>query len=141
MKKTTIHKLLVESEVHCIFGISTGLADYRLAWELNQKLEIKLLLSEETTSYLDNKTSEITLLRLYKYYDEEMNRSYTLLKNRQTAQPIIQELHQMDYFLLTEYWDDLSRKEILSKMRSTNGIGAVFCLEEEASRFFEQFSL
>ena len=44
MRKEVLIKFDIEEEC-VILGISSGFADYRMAWEINKSLEIQLLLT------------------------------------------------------------------------------------------------
>jgi len=141
MKKAKVHQLKLETEDISVIGISSGFADYRLAWELNQKLNFKLFLSDETFTTNEARKSELTHFRLYHFFDEEENRAYYLLRNKQASKVAVQELSQMDFFLITTPLNKASVEELMKNIREINGVAAVFNLSDTASTHFEQISL
>ena len=133
MKKKTLGRLQFEEEEepYFLFGISTGFADYRLAWEINTCLDLKLLLSDEKLEIHDKRIQKILFYKVFHYFEEDTLTNYYLVKNKQQNQLLFPDKSKIDYFLLVREVGSFNDEECLQKIRLINGITAVFDFREE----------
>ena len=104
-------KLVLEFEYDfdfALFGVSSHVANYRLAWGMNQLFEIDL----ERVDNLDlsfgfKKNGEFSL---YRFEDQESYTTIHLVSNRCNIGYLIPELKQIDYFV--QYWGPMSDNEL-----------------------------
>lgn len=130
-KKKVDHLNLDFEEEFNLFGISTGLADYRLAWEINNKFELQLLKSEEVLEIFDKKTKDEHNFYLYHYNDEDVQNIYYLIKNKQLNTVLIPEKTNIDYFFLIRDSGFFESDQTIAKLREIKGVSAVFNFENE----------
>ena len=132
MTKTKKHQLIFEYDTYIeVFGISSAYIDYRLAWELNSKLSIKLEKQSERLLIEDKKTKQINSFFLYYFFDEENLTKYYLIRNKQENKLLVNEKQFIDYFLCIRDNNSFDEETLLSEMRNMNGVVAVFPLESE----------
>ncbi len=93
-----------------LFGISSHVSNYRLAWGINKLLEIDLeRVDDVDLSFDSNQKGNFSL---YRFDDEESYTVFHLLSNRCDIGYLIPELKQIDYFV--QYWGPMSDKELSS---------------------------
>tara|TARA_Y100000739_G_scaffold203230_1_gene189098 strand:+ start:756 stop:1172 length:417 start_codon:yes stop_codon:yes gene_type:complete len=93
-----------------LFGISSHVANYRLAWGINKLLEIDLERVEDIDlSFEIHKTGNFSL---YRFDDEDSYTTFHLLSNRCETGYLIPELKQIDFFI--QYWGPMVKKELSS---------------------------
>ena len=93
-----------------LFGISSHVANYRLAWGMNKLFEIKLERVDDIDLSFDfNKKGNFSL---YRSDDDESYTTFHLLSNRCDIGYLIPELKQIDFFV--QYWGPMSQKELVS---------------------------
>lgn len=93
-----------------LFGISSHVANYRLAWGINKLLEIDLERVEDIDlSFEIHKTGNFSL---YRFDDEDSYTTFHLLSNRCETGYLIPELKQIDFFI--QYWGPMAKKELSS---------------------------
>jgi hypothetical protein len=93
-----------------LFGISSHVANYRLAWGMNKLFEIKLERVDDIDLSFDfNKKGNFSL---YRSDDDEIYTTFHLLSNRCDVGYLIPELKQIDFFV--QYWGPMSQKELVS---------------------------
>ena len=79
-----------------LFGVSSHVANYRIAWGMNQLFEIDLeRVDDVDLSFDSNKKGSFSL---YRFDDEESYTTFHLLSNRCDTGYLIPELKQIDYF-------------------------------------------
>ena len=88
-----------------LIGICSHAKDYRLCWEINKILGIKLERENEITLNSDmsvgagTPSSELNAYSLYFYEDEENNNYFHVISNKSSHETLITEQKQVDYFL------------------------------------------
>ena len=93
-----------------LFGISSHVSNYRLAWGINKLLEIDLeRVDDVDLSFDSNQKGNFSL---YRFDDEESYTVFHLLSNRCDIGYLIPELKQIDYFV--QYWGPMPDKELSS---------------------------
>lgn len=132
MRKKKIDKLDLDfDDEFNLFGISSGLADYRLTWEINSRLELKMLKSEEGLELFDKKTKKEQHFQVFHFNDDEVLNVYYLIKNKQNNTFLIQEKANIDYFFLVRDVGLFDVEGTLSTLREIEGVTAVFNFENE----------
>jgi hypothetical protein len=138
MGKQKKYLLNIDDELEFeVFGLSTPFADYRLAWELNDKLEFRFEKSSEFLSVFDRKTKQLKKFQQFSFIDEENLTEIHLLKNKQGNQIVTSEHAMMDFFLVLRNNFTIDSVKFLSQLRNTNGIVAAFKLESENFDFID----
>lgn len=104
---TKIHKYTLSFEPeynYDIIGICTHQSDYRLAWSLNESLNLQL--SKASDNFVVNTKKEVVVANHTYFLQEEFEHeeNYYLIKNKQDGKLLIPELFQMDYlfFILNQ---------------------------------------
>ncbi len=93
-----------------LFGVSSHVANYRIAWGMNKLFEIDLERVDDVDLSFDlNKKGSFSL---HRFNDDESYTTFHLLSNRCDAGYLIPELKQIDYFI--QYWGPMSDKELFS---------------------------
>src|SRR5690606_25114099 len=81
-----------------LIGICCHQKDYRLCWSINGALKIHLEKSTENLS-VQNKAKQLQF-PYYTYRDIDNRIDYQLIKNKVDKDVLLQEKHEIDYFLL-----------------------------------------
>ena len=114
-----------------IYGISSAFADYRLTWELNQVLGIHLEKTENSFEVFIPKTKSNQQFRYFFYEDQELLTKFFLVKNKQEQQLLQADRPMIDYFLILKENNSHSTNELQAKLRSINGVVAIFEFNHE----------
>ena len=127
MKKKK-HKLSFQLDFNFfLLGISSSENDYRLSWEMNEKLEISL---RKSTDHVIKKKEIEQVFLVYTFYDEEVYLQYSLIVNKSEKGFLIEELRNIDYFL--QIHGDLSdnqKQQIISSVKNIKGVSGIFKLD------------
>jgi hypothetical protein len=127
MGKLKKYDLVLEDETTLeVYGVSSAFADYRLAWELNQCLDVNLTKSNEVYELRPNKAKELAAFRYFSFFDEECLTRYYLIKNKQEQGVFHPERPMIDYFLILRENFTFEKEVLMLKLRKINGIVAVF---------------
>ena len=127
MTKVKKYDLVLEDETTLeVYGVSCAFADYRLAWELNQCLDLNLTKSNEVYELRPTKAKETVPFRHFTYFDEEYLTRYYLIKNKQEQGVFHPERPMIDYFFVLRENFTFEKEELILKLRKINGIIAVF---------------
>ena len=127
MAKLKKYDLVLEDETTLeVYGVSCAFADYRLAWELNQCLDLNLTKSNEVYELRPNKAKETVPFRHFTFFDEECLTRYYLIKNKQEQGVFHPERPMIDYFFVLRENFTFEKEELILKLRKINGIVAVF---------------
>ncbi len=127
MAKVKKHELILEDETTLeVFGVSSAFADYRLAWEFNQCLNVNLTKSNEVFELRLNKAKELISFRYFSFFDEECLTRFYLIKNKQENGVFHVERPMIDYFLVLRENYSFEKEILIQKIRKINGIVAVF---------------
>ena len=114
-----------------IYGISSAFADYRLTWELNQVLGIHLEKTENSFEVFIPKTKSNQQFRYFFYEDQELLTKFFLVKNKQEQQLLQTDRPMIDYFLILKENYSHPSAELQAKLRSINGVVAIFEFNHE----------
>jgi hypothetical protein len=124
-----IKKYLIKEEAlesFDVIGICTAQTDFRLAWQLNSKFEIKLQKAEKTLEIPNKKSGDLELFDYYYFQDPEDLISYYLIKNKQNARFVLTEKQSIDYALVLHENHLVDGHELVDNLRDTDGIIAAF---------------
>ncbi|MFC4816147.1 MULTISPECIES: IPExxxVDY family protein [unclassified Flavobacterium] len=142
-----IHKLQLEDfdQVdYDLIAIHTTLEDFRLAFKINQQLEILLSKNEDEIPIEINKQK--TSFSRFTFEDEIAMMAWDLIQNKQEIEMpvqvknnslfdddvvvnqvnLINELKKVDYFLKIEHDEQIDIKEIISKIKKIDSINTVY---------------
>ncbi len=114
-----------------IYGISSAFADYRLTWELNQVLGIHLEKTENSFEVFMPKTKSNQQFRYFFYEDQELLTKFFLVKNKQEQQLLQTDRPMIDYFLILKENNSHPASVLQAKLRSINGVVAIFEFNHE----------
>lgn len=114
-----------------IYGISSAFADYRLTWELNQILGIHLEKTDQSFEIFLSKTKSNQHFRYFFYEDQELLTKFFLVKNKQEQQLLQADRPMIDYFLILKENNSHPSTELQTKLRSINGVVAIFEFNHE----------
>lgn len=138
MGKVKKYELTFEEEQPFeIFGISSAFADYRLTWELNQVLGIHLEKVEQTFEVYLPKTKNYQHFRYFFFDDQELLTKFYLVKNKQEQQLLVSDRPMIDYFLILKENYSHPSADLQTKLRSSNGVVAVFEFDYQEFDTFE----
>lgn len=117
------HKLEIEYEYDFIVvGISSHEKPHRVAWGLNQSLELDLARTEPYTLAL-KKTDPVSEFTRFTWDHPDFEATYSLLSNKGTHGLLIPEQHQADYFLVAQGpFTEEDGQEMISGMRTVSFI-------------------
>jgi len=122
------HKLTFQPDFSFfLIGISSSENDYRLSWEINKILGISL---RKGTDHVIKKKEIEQVFLVYTFYDEEVYLQYSLIANKSENGFLIEELHNIDYFL--QIHGELSgnqKQQIISSVKNIKGVTGVFKLD------------
>lgn len=134
MAKVKKYQLTFDPEYdYEMIGISSHHHDYRLAWNINNKLDFQLSYSLEQfqIKVTRKKVEELLNFTMFEYDDVTNKVHYYLIKNKEAGKLLIAECPAIDYFLFIHEKDMVDTADIVSKLRSVPSILAVFKLNPE----------
>jgi len=122
------HKLSFQLDFNFfLLGISSSENDYRLSWEMNEKLEISL---RKSTDHVIKKKEIEQVFLVYTFYDEEVYLQYSLIVNKSEKGFLIEELRNIDYFLqIHGDLTDNQQQQIISSVKNIKGVTGIFKLD------------
>lgn len=114
-----------------VYGISTAFADYRLSWELNQSLDIRLEKQDKRFEMFIPKLKAQQSFSYFFFEDQELLTRFYLVKNKQDQQLLQADRPMIDYFLVLKENFSHSAAALVDQLRKINGIVAVFEFNHE----------
>ena len=114
-----------------MIGICSHHNDYRLAWGLNEKIDIQLIKVEEDYVVSSKKGVQLSSHSMYEFKDPENLIEYYLIKNKNHRKFLIPEKPSVDYFLFlfeNHLWDV---EDLVSELREIPSILGVFIFNPE----------
>ncbi len=133
VSKTKKHTLVFEQEYDFdMIGLCSHHSDYRLAWSINEKLNIHLSKSLEDYYVSTKKSIKASQHSLYEFKDEENLIEYYLIKNKDHSKFLIPEKPTIDFFLFLYHNHIWEPTELLIQLKEIPSIlgGFVFDPEE-----------
>lgn len=120
-----------------VIGVCTNLVDYRLAWEMNQGLNLHLKRTQEDFLKKNKKGEILSVHSLYEETDEEEVSLYILAKNKNKGKFLVSELEQIDFFFLIN--DNQVDAETVSKeLRKIQAIQTAIIIDADEHKSFGQ---
>lgn len=110
-----------------MLGITCHYRDYRMAWLLNQHLEINF---SKTDPYLlfDKKLNKDLEFPFFIFDDEENYLFWNLIGNKVTGQFIIPEKKEFDYFIVIKgSYEFVDKEELIKNVKKIPGV--ILCSE------------
>lgn len=133
MSKQKRHTLTFEQEYNFdMIGICSHHNDYRLAWSLNERLNIQLTKSEDDYIVVNKKGLRMSEHSFYEFRDTENLTEYYLIKNKSQGKFLIPEKPAIDYFLFLFENHVLDPIELVEDLKNVSSVlgGFVFDPEE-----------
>ncbi len=131
MNKKKIKLDFTENFDFYLLGISSFEKDYRLVWNINNHLGLQLSRTDNHQAYNKKAGTEQGFLT-YKYIEENTFVSYHLIANKSDEGYLLEELKNIDFFLLIQGEAD---EDLASRLRreisSIENVQAVFQIEPE----------
>jgi hypothetical protein len=133
MAKPKKHILTFEQEYDFdMIGICSHHNDYRLAWGINEKLNIHLTKSEDDYVVVNKKGVKMSDHSFYEFKDDENLTEYYLVKNKSQGKFLIPEKPAIDYFLFLFNNHLLDPEDLVEELKEIASVlgGFVFDPEE-----------
>ncbi len=109
-----------------LVGICSHHSDYRLAWGINQELELQLSKCDEPYCVTDRKGTVVSTHSMYEYTNESDRVVYYLIKNKHQGKYLIPEKPSIDFFLfLCDNWA-VEISELVVGLKAVSSILAVY---------------
>lgn len=137
MKKT---KLIIECEYHFdLIGVSSSVKLYKVAWALNNQLQIRLVKTEDFK--LEMKGGATATFCNYEYLVEES--SFNLFRNRSMEMEgayLLPELNHFDYIIkLSRNSQTFAKEVIIKELKEMKWIEYISPLEVEKLKSKDNF--
>lgn len=132
-------KLEIDDEIEFpILGISTALSDYRLAWELNSKLNLRFERSIEGTYFsIPDRLKKTVNYDYYSHVSEEDMSKFFLVKNKQKGSTLFSDRERLDFFLVLRDNFIYDIEDLINDLRKIKGVVAVFSFSSSEFEFSE----
>lgn len=129
-KKTQRHVLTLDEEFEFeTFGLCSHHPDYRVAFGLNEALEIQLRKGEEDF-YPEVKKGSPAPHSIFEYIDEDFGAFY-LIKNQSQGKYLIPEKPQVDFFLFVNQLNGVDERALMDQVNSISIILGTFYFEND----------
>ncbi|MDX2362422.1 MAG: IPExxxVDY family protein [Crocinitomicaceae bacterium] len=139
MAKRKKHILTFDEELDFeMIGLSSHHNDYRLAWSINDKVQLHLIKCDEDYIVTNKKGDEVSTHSMYAFEDEVNRLEYYLIKNKHKGQYLIHEKPAIDYFLFLCNNMAVDSEELIMNLKSVPSILAVFAFDPEEIPSAEQ---
>jgi len=122
-----------------VVGICSNLIDYRLAWELNQALNLHMKRASEDFIKTNRKGEQISSHSLYEEISEEES-AYILIKNKNKGNYLVGELEQIDYFFMIND-NKVDAIDVSKELRKIQAIQTAMIIDADEYKSFEQIVL
>ena len=100
-----------------LIGLISHFKDYRLCFEINNKLNLSLQKSDNL-EILINKRKETSVYSFYEYENEDGD-SFYLISNKGTRTFLIPEQKQIDYFFMIRQLSDyVDEKKLINELKT-----------------------
>ncbi len=114
-----------------MIGICSHHNDYRLAWGLNEKINIQLIKVDEDYVVASKKGVQLSNHSMYEFKDPENLIEYYLIKNKNQGKFLIPEKPSIDYFLFLFENHEWDVEDLVSELREIPSILGVFIFNPE----------
>ncbi len=132
MTKSKKHTLFFEQDYDFdMIGICSHHNDYRLAWGINEHLNIQLTKADEDYVAVNKKGIPISAHSLYEFKDEDCLTEYYLVKNKCQGKLLIPEKPSVDYFLFLFENHLVDPEELTQQLRNIPSVLGTFLFNPE----------
>ena len=132
MAKKKKHVLVIEQSFDFdMIGICSHHNDYRLAWGINDKMNLCLTKSAEDYIITNRKGEILSIHSMYEYIDEENRLEYYLVRNKNSGKYLIPEKSGIDFFLFLNNNLVFEVDEVIGKLRSVTSVLGVYSFDPE----------
>lgn len=109
-----------------MIGISCHLKDYRIAWFMNNQLDINLVKTADHKVFIRKADEFASEFSLFSFEDEENHSQFLLLANHCETGDLLVEQKHFDYFLIIKgsLYDE-QVEEIITTIKSINQVQLV----------------
>ena len=126
MVKRKKHILSFDDDINFdLIGICSHHSDYRLIWNINQNIGLKLV-KVDSYQVVHKKENHPTEHSMYEFVDEKNRMSFHMIKNKHEGQFLIPEKPSIDYFLFLCDNYAIEMDDIIQKLKTTNSILGVY---------------
>ncbi|MCA1751709.1 MAG: IPExxxVDY family protein [Cryomorphaceae bacterium] len=115
---------------YTLLGINTSLKGYRLAWNLNRNLNLRLQREDPIEAF--NKLKEKVNFSFYSFIEENRNTVYRLIENRSGGNFFIPEQPRCDYLLIIDRPSEQGSNEMLKIIRGISSVSMAFEIQIES---------
>jgi hypothetical protein len=130
MKKPKKYVLSLEQEFNFeMIGICSHHSDYRLAWSLNEKLNIQLSKSITDYTVVNKKGESVSTHSQYEFKDIENLTEYYLIKNNQLGKMLIPEKPAIDFFLFMVENHVWELPQLIQQLKSASSVLGSFVFD------------
>ncbi|MFT6923187.1 MAG: hypothetical protein ACJA1C_002197 [Crocinitomicaceae bacterium] len=127
MAKKKKYTLTIDYEIDFdLIGICSHHNDYRLAWNINEKIGLNLAKCDEDYVLTDKKGEAVSNHSMYSFEDEENRLTYYLIKNKHQGKFLIPEKPSIDYFLFLHDNIAIELDELMNDLKSVPSILGVY---------------
>jgi len=124
-----------------LYGLTTSLKDYKLAWLINQQLNIKLIRSDDYSLESGSDLIEIINYR----FEEELSelrlfKNKAVLEGQNAQQYLVSEMKHFDYFILVKgIIHTFAAYDLLQELRAIEGLQLINQIDIEKLKSKEHF--
>lgn len=127
MAKKKKYTLTIDYEIDFdLIGISSHHSDYRLAWNINEKIGLNLAKCDEDYFLTDKKGDAVSNHSMYSFEDEENRLTYYLIKNKHHGKFLISEKPTIDFFLFLHDNIAIELDKLMNDLKSVPSILGVY---------------
>lgn len=127
MVKKKKYTLTIDYEIDFdLIGICSHHNDYRLAWNINEKIGLNLAKCDEDYVLTDKKGEAVSSHSMYNFEDEENRLTYYLIKNKHHGKFLIPEKPTIDFFLFLHDNIAIELVELMNNLKSVPSILGVY---------------
>lgn len=132
MAKITKHHLDFENEIdYDLIGLCSHVGDYRLVWNINEKLGLKLEKAPDFFVVTGKRGQVVSQHPFYMMHHEEERWTLYLIKNKHEGKFLISEKQQIDYFLFLCNNLTLDAKQWVAQLREIPSVVAAYAFDPE----------
>ena len=132
MAKITKHHLDFENEIdYELIGICSHVGDYRLVWNINEGLGLKLEKAPELFVITGKKGAVVSEHPYYTMHHEQERWNLYLIKNKNEGKFLIPENQQIDYFLFICDNYTLDTDRWIEQLRNIPNVVAAYGFDPE----------
>ena len=132
MTKSKKHTLLFEQDYEFdMIGICSHHNDYRLAWGINELLNIQLTKADEDYVVVNKKGIRVSAHSLYEFKDVDCLTEYYLVKNKSQGKLLIPEKPSIDFFLFLFENHLIDPNELTQQLREISSVLGTFLFNPE----------